>query len=91
MKKTIFDFNPTEKELSDIGFGGFTTYLSTGISEGLTKEQYIEKIPEDRALFDIAILHEIRGEKDKANEFWAQIPQLYKEYLLGFDNEQKEV
>ena len=90
MKKTIFDYNPTKQELYELGFGGFSTFLSTGITS-ITKEQYIEKIPADRALFDIAVLLEIRGETDKANDIWAQIPELHTEYKLGFDNEQKEL
>lgn len=81
--KTIFDYNPTSAELNEIGFYSFVTAGALGVSERMTKAVYIEHVPEDQALFDIALLLEARGLS--ATEIWAQIPDLYDEYVRGFD------
>lgn len=82
---TIFDFNPTEEELHEIGL-----YSSIGSypfpSEGkITKELYLDRVKEhEQRIFDIGLLHEKRGLD--ASVFWEQIPFLYQQYKWGFDD-----
>lgn len=87
--KTIFDYNPTTDELNEIGFNSFVTLAALGVADVMTKDIYIQKVPQDKAIFDTALLFEYRNQD--ASEFWNQIPELYNEYVRGFDYELTEV
>lgn len=86
--KTIFDYNPTSDELKAIGFDSFVTAGALGYTGAMTKDIYMQKVPQDKAIFDTALLLEHRDQD--ASELWAQIPELYDEYVRGFDYEQTE-
>lgn len=83
--QTIFDYNPTNDELNAIGFFSFPTMISLCHVGEVTKEIYLSNIAPDKAIFDIAILHEHR--KQDAATYWSQIPELHAEYVRGFDND----
>lgn len=87
--KTIFDYKPTSKELTEIGFYSFVTLAAIGIAGDITENLYVEKVPADKAIFDIALLLEYRNLD--ASEFWEQIPELHDEYIRGFDYVEKAV
>ena len=84
--KTVFDYKPTTDELDDIGFNSFVTLAALGVTGDMTHDKYVENVSEDKAIFDIALLFELRNQD--ASVFWTQIPQLYDEYMRGFDYEQ---
>ncbi|WP_160111031.1 hypothetical protein [Dysgonomonas sp. Marseille-P4361] len=86
--KTIFDYNPTSDELKAIGFYSFVTSGALGYAGEMTKEVYMQKVPQDKAIFDTALLLEYRNQD--ASELWAQIPEMHDEYVRGFDYEQIE-
>jgi hypothetical protein len=84
---TIFDYSPTSKELDDIRFDVLSLCLKFGIDtdKELTPEVYKELISQENAFYDLAVLFEIRGEKEKANEYWAKLPKEQESDGLGFD------
>lgn len=82
---TIFDYNPTPDELEAIGFDSLVTLSALSYIGTMTREVYLERVPLDKAILDIAILHEHRGQD--ASSFWAQIPDLHDQYVRGFDYE----
>lgn len=70
--ETIFDFNPTAVEID-------------GFTHGRSKTEYLNR-DKELLIADIAILFLDRNNTEKANEYWAKIPDMHKEFLLGFDN-----
>ena len=87
--ETIFDHNPTLKELNAIRFDSFSLCLKFGIdiSESLTPNLYKILITEQNAYYDLACLYDFRNDSLKANEYWDKLPKEYKINGLGFDNE----
>lgn len=85
--ETIFDFNPTDKELSDIRFDAFSLCLKFGIktNKKLTPELYKEIITQESAYYDLALLFEFRKIQDKAEKYWNQLPKQRRIDGLGFD------
>jgi hypothetical protein len=73
--ETIFDYSPTEQELI-----GLLYNLS------ITADEYKQTRANDFIIADLALLFEARNQQEKANEYWAKIPDLHQEYLLGFDD-----
>lgn len=84
--ETIFDHNPTAKELGEIGIDSLTMRLRHGVelSDPISKSNY--NVSKEDSLFDLSLLMEVRGEKKKADAYWAKIQDRYREYLLGFDD-----
>lgn len=78
--ETIFDHNPTQTE---IGNCYFVSFIKGNVSDSELKDAYVSEITEDKAIFDIAMLMEQRGQNP--DDYWAKIPELHNEYLLGFD------
>lgn len=79
--ETLFDFNPTAQELEDIAF--FYLLLPVKFDQmpsSSNKAFYLERIKPEWAKYDIAALHEERGDQETADKYWAQIPTLAKEY-----------
>jgi uncharacterized protein (UPF0371 family) len=70
--ETIFDYNPTEQELVGIYYK--------------TENDYKANTNNDMIIADLAILFADRNQQKKSNEYWAKIPELHQEFLLGFDN-----
>jgi hypothetical protein len=85
--ETIFDYTPTEWELNALRFDSFSFMLKFGIElkEELTPESYKKHITKEFAFYDLACLFEERGDMDKAEQYWQQLPKAYKEYGLGCD------
>ena len=81
--ETIFDHNPTSAEISKCYFASF---VLTKVPASKVQETYLSEITKDKAIHDIAMLLELRGQN--AFTYWLKIPELYNEHLLGFDNEQ---
>ncbi|HMZ45990.1 MAG TPA: hypothetical protein PLU36_04240 [Chitinophagaceae bacterium] len=69
---TIFDYNPTEQELVGLFYK--------------TENEYKQNTSNDMIIADLAILFADRNQPQKANEYWAKIPELHQEFLLGFDD-----
>lgn len=86
--ETIFNYNPTPKELNDIRFDSLSLCLKFGIDikEELTPAIYKNLISQENAYYDLACLFEFRGNKDKANQYWRKLPETHKTNGLGFDN-----
>ena len=87
LMETIFDYTPTEWELNALRFDSFSFMLKFGIElkEELTPESYKKHITKEFAFYDLACLFEERGDMDKAEQYWQQLPKAYKEYGLGYD------
>lgn len=87
LMETIFDYAPTEWELNVLRFDSFSFMLKFGIElkEELTHESYKKHITKEFAFYDLACLFEERGDMDKAEQYWQQLPKAYKEYGLGYD------
>ena len=87
LMETIFDYAPTEWELNALRFDSFSFMLKFGIElkEELTPESYKKHITKEFAFYDLACLFEERGDMDKAEQYWQQLPKAYKEYGLGYD------
>lgn len=86
--ETIFNHNPTPKELNDIRFDSISLCLKFGIDikEELTPTIYKKLISQENAYYDLACLFEFRDNKDKANQYWEKLPETHKTSGLGFDN-----
>lgn len=86
--ETIFDHNVTAEEIKVCGFFDYWQRIRHGIDfkEPIDKGQYLDKITEEAAIFDIALLLEERGED--AKKYWEKIPEIAQEYKLGFDDQQ---
>lgn len=86
--KTIFNYNPTAQELSDIRFDSLSLCLKFGIEiKGeLTPLSYKKAISRQNAYYDLACLFEFRNDLIRANEYWNKLPQETKKNGLGFDN-----
>ncbi len=86
--ETIFDFQPTLKELASTGIDSISLLLAHGIhiSDPVKEDVYKQLVTQDDAYFDLAVLFECRNNQKKANEFWKKIPARHQEYLLGFDD-----
>lgn len=91
--ETIFNYNPTQKELNEIRFDSLSLCLKFGvdISEKLTPRLYIKLITQQNAYYDLACLFEFRNNLLKANEYWDKLPKGYKLNGLGFDNIQETI
>jgi len=85
--ETIFDYNPTPKELNDIRFDSLSLCLKFGIDtdKELTPELYKELVSQQNAYYDLAVLFEFRNDNNKANEFWKKLPKDMRISGLGFD------
>lgn len=85
--ETIFDHNPTQSELNALRFDALSFTLKFGIelNEELTTDSYKNHITKEFAFYDLACLFEERGDMDKAEQYWQQLPKAYKEYGLGYD------
>jgi hypothetical protein len=86
--ETIFNHNPTLKELNDIRFDSLSLCLKFGIDikEELTPIIYRKVISQENAYYDLACLFEFRENKDIANKYWEKLPETYKTNGLGYDN-----
>ena len=86
--ETIFNYNPTHKELSDIRFDSLSLCLKFGIDikEELTPFIYKKIISQENAYYDLACLFEFRGDEDNANQYWSKLPETQNKNGLGFDN-----
>lgn len=87
--ETIFDYNPSPKELNDIRFDSLSLCLKFGIeiTEKLTPEVYKKSVTQQNAYYDLACLFEFRNEAKKANLYWEKLPESAKIKGLGFDND----
>jgi len=85
--KTIFDYNPSEKELIELfGFDKRSDSMAYGFSVFLLPNKNYEKEnTDDGKLLDIAKLLEFRGQKEEAADIWVQIPDIERQYRSGFD------
>ena len=77
LSETIFNHNPTEKELDGI----INCYSERG------KRDYFEDISQDVAYFHISILYKWRGNNKKSDEYWNKIR---KELRDAAEYEEKE-
>ncbi|MBD0723642.1 hypothetical protein B6A10_00445 [Flavobacterium sp. L1I52] len=86
--ETIFDYNPTERELIDIRFDSLSLCLKFGINikESITLELYKKLVSQQNAYYDLAVLFEFRNDPVKANEYWDKLPKEYKINGLGYDD-----
>jgi hypothetical protein len=86
--ETIFNYNPTYKELKAIRFDSLSLCLKFGIDikEELTPITYKKVISKENAYYDLACLFEFRENKDIANQYWSKLPEVYKTNGLGNDN-----
>ncbi|REG93010.1 hypothetical protein [Flavobacterium aquicola] len=86
--ETIFNYNPSLQELSDIRFDSLSLCLkfAIDIEEELTPAIYKKLISQENAYYDLACLFEFRGDEDKANEYWSKLPENHKTNGLGLDN-----
>ena len=86
--ETIFNHNPTPRELSDIRFDSLSLCLKFGIDikEELTPAIYKKLISQESAYYDLACLFEFRQDKEKANKYWKKLPKINRINGLGFDN-----
>jgi len=86
--ETIFNYNPTLQELSDIRFDSLSLCLKFGINikEELTPAIYKKLISQENAYYDLACLFEFRNNKEKANQYWRKLPEAHKTKGLGYDN-----
>lgn len=85
--KNIFDFNPSEKELSELfGYVKADDMFTPGFcSAPIALKDYNKVISEEEKAFDAAKLLEYRGNKKEAAKYWAKIPEFKEEYQRGFD------
>lgn len=83
--ETIYDHNVTAEEIEACGFLDIWQRIRHGIDfvEPIDKEQYLNKITVEAAIFDIALLLEHR--KQSARKYWKKIPERAQKYKLGFD------
>lgn len=75
--ETFFDHNPTPQERKSL------------IGE-LSKNSYLESLsyaPKGENLLFIALLYKQRGDNLTFEEYKSQVPELYQEWILGFDND----
>ncbi|MFV8335202.1 hypothetical protein ACNQF7_03835 [Flavobacterium sp. RSP29] len=86
--ETIFNHNPTPKELNDIRFDSLSLCLKFGIDikEELTPAIYTKLISQENAYYDLACLFEFRVNKNKANQYWSKLPETHRIKGLGCDN-----
>jgi hypothetical protein len=86
--ETIFNHNPTPKELNSIRFDSlsFCLKFSIDIKEELTQSIYKKLISQENAYYDLACLFEFRENKDIANKYWGKLPEAHKTKGLGYDN-----
>ncbi|MDN3672629.1 hypothetical protein QWY99_22085 [Flavobacterium branchiarum] len=84
---TIFNYNPTDQELSDIRFDAFSLCQKFGIDtdKELTPELYLNLVSQENAYYDLAVLFEFRKDQKKADEFWAKLPKELQSGGLGYD------
>lgn len=86
--ETIFNHNPTEKELISLRFDSFSFCLKFGIElkEELTPELYLKYITDKFAKYDIACLYEFRNDMKTAQKYWDMIPKKWQAYGLNYDH-----
>jgi len=74
--ETIFEHNPTQVELASL-------------TDAKTKQEYLSNwmCTKEHSLLDIVLLFEMRNDEISAKTYRDLIPDLYQEYILGFDNE----
>lgn len=86
--ETIFDYNPTIKELSDLRFDSFSLCLKFGIDikEKLTPSIYKKLVSQENAYYDLACLFEFRNDPERSTLYWNKIPKDFKNFGTGFDN-----
>ena len=70
--ETIYTHNVTPEELRAIGCDWFT------------REQY-EAFDEETCWFDLALLFDLRGDKENENRAWSHIPERRDEFFRGMD------
>lgn len=88
MMKTIFDYNPTDAELTELFFyDPSDKQLIPGTKLFPVPASSYDSISDDEKKLDVAQLLEYRGERDAAAQLWAQIPDLHRQWKGGFDNE----
>lgn len=85
--KTIFDYNPTDKELKELfGFDRKTDSMAYGFSIfPLPNKDYEKENDDEGRLLDLAKLFEYRGQTNEAAEIWAKIPDVARQYRGSFD------
>lgn len=85
--ETIFDHNPTRKELKELfNFDEKSNSMAHGFSIVRLKNEDYEKesTPESR-LLDIALLLDYRGLTTEADNVWRRIPDIALQYKMGKD------
>lgn len=85
--KTIFDYEPSDKELKELfGFDNEADTMAYGFSIfPLPNKDYDRENDDEGKLLDLAKLFEYRGQKEQAAEIWAKIPDVARQYRGGFD------
>jgi hypothetical protein len=91
--ETIFNYAPTDSEITECGFLSNWLSVRHGISfeQPLTQTGYLAKVTQEAAFFDLALLFEFRGDQTKADQYWQKIPERAQEYRLGFDYKQTPI
>jgi len=86
--ETIFDHNPTDAELKELfSFNKSENTMCYGFSViPLPIDRYDSVASSNEKKLDLALLFELRGNQAKADEIWAVIPEIEREYKCGMDN-----
>lgn len=86
--ETIFDYNPTKEELVELfGYDEANNTMAYGFAIWqLPIDEYANNTSDEEKLLDLAKLHELRNETQKAKSLWAQIPDIERQYRGGFDD-----
>lgn len=71
--ETIYDHNPTQSELKELGL------------DFRSKEEYLKILDQDSMWFKLALLFRLRKDKQNENRAWSHIPDQRDEFLRGFD------
>jgi hypothetical protein len=87
--KTIFDYNPTDTELTELfDYDEAAQTLSPGFTVFRKPVADYNNINDDEKLLDVAKLLEYRGETDAAAVIWAKIPDLHRQWTWANNDNQ---
>jgi hypothetical protein len=92
--KTIFDYDPTESEVSFILYDSMALALrfDSDTVEKMTPELYEKLICPKDAIWDLVCLFEIRYNQVKAKEYWDKLPkELQNIYTLEEDSKNFDI
>lgn len=71
--ETIYDHNPTQEELKELGANFWT------------KDEYLKILCPESMWFELALLFRLRKDKKNEARAWSHIPYRRDEFLRGFD------